>query len=150
MEDEKSQPQAQLKPKKKKIIQSFGKRKDAVARASMLQGKGIIKVNSMPLSIWGTELSRLRIQEALSLAPEIAKDFDISVSVRGGGYSGQTEAVRQAVSRCIVQAGNKEVKQRFMDYDRNMLVVDPRRNETHHAGSASQRGSRRHEQRSKR
>ncbi|MFH0890022.1 MAG: 30S ribosomal protein S9 [Candidatus Aenigmatarchaeota archaeon] len=146
MEDEKSQP----KPKKKKIIYSFGKRKDAVARALMAPGKGVVRINSMPLSIWGTELSRLRIQEAFSLAPEIAKDFDISVNVRGGGYSGQTEAVRQSIARCIIQAGNKEVRQRFIDYDRNMLVVDPRRNETHHAGSASQRGSRRHEQRSKR
>lgn len=146
MEEDKAQP----KQKKKKTIYSFGKRKDAVARASMSPGKGVVMINSMPLGIWGTELSRLRIQEAFSLAPEIAKDFDISVSVRGGGYSGQTEAVRQSIARCIIQAGNKEIRQRFIDYDRNMLVVDPRRNETHHAGSASQRGSRRHEQRSKR
>ncbi|MBI4177699.1 MAG: 30S ribosomal protein S9 [Candidatus Aenigmarchaeota archaeon] len=139
------------KPKKKiKTIHSFGKRKDAVARAAMYPGKGLITVNSMPLNLWGTEFSRMRVQEPVMLTPELSKDFDFRVTVRGGGYSGQTEAVRQAVARCLAEAGNKETRQRFVDYDRNLLVVDPRRNETHHAGSASRRGSRRHEQRSKR
>ncbi|MBI3412823.1 MAG: 30S ribosomal protein S9 [Candidatus Aenigmarchaeota archaeon] len=139
------------KPKKKvKTIHNFGKRKDSVARATMTPGGGGVKINSMPLSIWGTEFSRMRIQEPIMIASELSKDFDFSVSVKGGGYSGQTEAVRQSIARCLAQAGTKEIKQRFMDYDRNLLVIDPRRNETHHAGSASRRGSRRHEQRSKR
>lgn len=141
----------ELKPKKKaKVIQNFGKRKDAVARATMKPGKGVITINSMPLNLWGTEFSRMRIQEPMMLASELSKDYDFKVTVRGGGYSGQTEAVRQSIARCLTQAGNKEIKQRFVDYDRNLLVIDPRRNETHHAGSASRRGSRRHEQRSKR
>ncbi|MBI1971852.1 MAG: 30S ribosomal protein S9 [Candidatus Aenigmarchaeota archaeon] len=139
------------KPKKKaRLIHCFGKRKDAVARATMAPGKGRVMINSMPLGSWGTEFSRMRIQEPVMLASELSKDFDFRVTVRGGGYSGQTEAVRQSIARCLVEAGNKETKHRFVDYDRNLLVVDPRRNETHHAGSASRRGSRRHEQRSKR
>jgi len=136
--------------KKIKLIQNFGKRKDSVARATMAPGKGKITINSMPLGIWGTEFSRLRVQEPVMLASELSKDFDFNVTVRGGGYSGQTEAVRQSIARCLAQAGTKEIRQRFVDYDRNLLVIDPRRNETHHAGSASRRGSRRHEQRSKR
>ncbi|MBI4167453.1 MAG: 30S ribosomal protein S9 [Candidatus Aenigmarchaeota archaeon] len=139
------------KPKKKiKAIHSFGKRKDAVARATMTPGKGLVVVNSMPLGLWGTEFSRMRVQEPIMLASELSKDFNFKVTVKGGGYSGQTEAVRQSIARCLVEAGNKETRQRFIDYDRNLLVIDPRRNETHHAGSASRRGSRRHEQRSKR
>ncbi len=149
MEEEKNQKEQ--KPKKKiKIIQSFGKRKDSVARATMRPGNGNITVNSMSLGVWGSDVSRLRVQEPLMLVPELAKESDFRVVVRGGGFSGQAEAVRQAIARCLVQAGNKEIKQRFVDYDRNLLVIDPRRNETHHAGSASRRGSRRHEQRSKR
>ena len=140
----------QKSKKKVKVIQNFGKRKDAVARATMMPGKGSVTINSMPLGLWGTEFSRMRIQEPIMLASELSKDYDFKVAVRGGGYSGQTEAVRQAIARCLTQAGNKEIKQRFVDYDRNLLVIDPRRNETHHAGSASRRGSRRHEQRSKR
>ncbi len=144
-------PVKEQKPKKKtKVIHSFGKRKDAIARAAMTPGKGVVTINSMPLALWGTEFSRMRIQEPIMLASELSKDFDFRVTVRGGGYSGQTEAVRQSVARCLAEAGNKETKQRFIDYDRNLLVVDPRRNEMHHAGSASRRGSRRHEQRSKR
>lgn len=139
------------KPKKKiKLVQNFGKRKDSVARATMTAGKGRITINSMPLGVWGTGFSRMRIQEPIMLAAEFSKDVDFNVVVRGGGYSGQTESVRQAIARCLAQAGTKEIKQRFIDYDRNLLAVDPRRNETHHAGSASRRGSRRHEQRSKR
>lgn len=140
---------AEKKPKKKKVIQSFGKRKSSVARASIVPGRGRVKINSSPLEVWGNELARMRIREPLLLAGEKASEYDFNVTVYGGGISSQAEAIRMSIARCFVKA-EKDLKSRFLDYDRNLLAFDPRRNEPHHAGGASQRGSRRHKQRSKR
>lgn len=139
------------KPAKPKIIVATGKRKTAVARAKVIAGVGKISVNSVPLEIWGNEMHRVWIQEPLQLAGELAKSVNITVEARGGGSSGQAEASRMAVAKGLVEfSKDKTLRQRFLEYDRNMLVYDPRRNEPHHAGGASKRGSRRHKQRSKR
>ncbi len=140
---------AEKKPKKKKVIQSFGKRKSSVARASIEAGKGRVMINSCPLELWGTEFLRMRLKEPLLLAGEKASEYDFIVTVYGGGLSSQSEAIRMSIARCFVKV-EKDLKATFLDYDRHLLVFDPRRNETHHAGGASQRGSRRHKQRSKR
>ena len=81
----------------------------------------------------------------------MAKNVDIKVNSRSGGVVGQAEAIRMAIARGILQfSKDKNLKNKYMQYDRNLLVYDPRRNEPHHAGGASKRGSRRHKQRSKR
>ncbi len=134
-----------------KIIFATGKRKNAVARARVAAGTGRVLVDSKPLEIWGNEPLRLWVKEPLVLAGDAAKSVDISVKARGGGISGRSEAIRMAIAKGIVSfSKNRELRQAFMEYDRNMLVYDPRRNEPHHAGGASKRGSRRHKQRSKR
>jgi len=137
--------------KEPKLIFTIGKRKDAVARATVTPGKGRIFIDSVPLDLWSTEFLRMRVKEPIFIAGELAKNLDIDVSVRGGGTTGQTESVRMAIARGIVGfTRNEDLRQKFIQYDRNLLVFDPRRNETHHAGGASKRGSRRHKQRSKR
>lgn len=136
---------------KAKVIVSLGKRKDAVARAKIFPGTGKVIINSRPLELWGNELLRMRIKEPLILSGEFAKKVDISVNVRSGGTTGQTEAIRMAIARGLLNfSGSEELKQKFLQYDRNLLVFDFRRTEPHHAGGASKRGSRRHKQRSKR
>jgi small subunit ribosomal protein S9 len=139
------------KEKRSKEIFTTGKRRRAVARAKVSAGSGQIFINSVPLELWGNEPLRLWIKEPLILAGDVAARVDIKVSTRGGGIAGQAEAARMAIARGLVEfSGDKNLREKFMQYDRNLLVYDPRRNEPHHAGGASKRGSRRHKQRSKR
>jgi small subunit ribosomal protein S9 len=139
--------------KKEKTILEVGKRRLAIARAVIKEGTGKVFINSRPLDVWGTPVLRLWVKEPLILAGDVAKSVDIHVNVRSGGIVGQAEAVRQAIAKALVRySKDKKLKQKFLEYDRNLLVYDPRRNEPHHASGkgASKRGSRRHKQRSKR
>jgi small subunit ribosomal protein S9 len=139
------------KKKKEKRIIETGKRKLAVAKASIREGSGRVKINSEPLEFWGSDFFRMKVREPLVLSEDLAGKVNINVKVSGGGTTGQTDAVRMAIARALVSfSKDKKLKERFIQYDRNMLVFDPRRNEPHHAGGASRRGSRRHKQRSKR
>ena len=138
---------------KKKFVLSVGKRKIAVARAKIEPGNGKVWINSKPLELWGTEFLRLMIKEPLLLAGDYAKKVDIYVNVKSGGLAGQAEAIRQAIAKGLVEFfGDEKLRQKFLQYDRNLLVRDPRMNEPHYSSGrgASKRGSRRHKQRSKR
>ena len=132
--------------KKKELIQTYGKRKKAIARAIAKPGKGIIIVNNKPLDLFEPEMLKLMIKEPLILAGDV--DLDININSSGGGIFGQASAIRQCIAKALVEY-DKSLKEKFMEYDRNMLVSDPRRTEPHKP-SASKRGPRRHKQRSKR
>ena len=111
------------------IIES-GKRKTAVARATIRLGKGKIRINKTPLNILMPIIARDKISEPLLLSEELLKDFDIDVDVRGGGYMGQAEAARMAIARAIVKWSKSEgFKEILLTYDRAMLSGDPRRKE---------------------
>jgi len=140
------------KREKAKKTYSFatGKRKRAVARAKVEAGKGKITINSKPLDIWANEVLCLWVKEPLIIAGDLVKSVDITANVKGGGVSGQAEAVRVAISRGLVKfSKDKKLREKFMEYDRNLLVYDPRRTEPHKP-SRSRKGARRHKQRSKR
>jgi len=137
------------KREKKKTVLTVGKRKRAIARASFRKGSGMIKINSKPLELVKPELIRLKIEESLKIAGDAWKQFDVKVNVRGGGPMGQAEAVRQALARGMVELVGGDLKQRYLSYDRNLLVYDPRRTEPHKPPRSSQ-GPRRYKQRSKR
>jgi small subunit ribosomal protein S9 len=141
---EKSKPE-----EKPGMLLTVGKRKKAVARARFRPGKGIIRINSLPLGMTENELMRLRLQEPLMIAGEAWRGFDIRVNVRGGGSMGQADAARQAIARGLVELLGGNLRQRYMAYDRNLLVFDPRRTEPHKPPRSSQ-GPRRYKQRSKR
>jgi len=132
--------------KKKELIQTYGKRKKAIARAIAKPGKGIIIVNNKPLDLFEPEMLKLMIKEPLILAGDV--DLDININSSGGGIFGQASAIRQCIAKALVEY-DKSLKEKFMEYDRNMLVSDSRRTEPHKP-SASKRGPRRHKQRSKR
>ena len=135
---------------KKKSFVTTGKRKTAVARARIKEGKGRVVINSRPLSIWGNEVLRLWIKEPLVIAGDVVNSLDIFVNVRGGGVSGQAEAARVAIARGLVKfLKDKKLRERYMAYDRGLLVYDSRRTEPHKP-SRSRKGARRHKQRSKR
>ena len=140
------------KPKEKKetgVIFTTGKRKRAVARATIKPGSGKILINGKPLEIFKNEILKLRLQEPFILAGDGWKSYDFTVNVKGGGVMGQTDAIRQAIARGLVEIFGNELKQKFLEYDRNLLVYDPRRTEPHKPPRSSQ-GPRRYKQRSKR
>ena len=113
-----------------KVIHVAGKRKRAIARATIREGKGIIRINSQRLETWEPRLSRLRLMEPVLLGAEVAKKVNIDVDVEGGGWQGQTEAARLAIARGLVQfSRSKQLKQEFLEYDRNLWVADVRRGE---------------------
>lgn len=112
----------------KKVVNVSGKRKSAIARATVREGRGRVRINRYPLEIYEPELARLIMQEPLLLAGERAKKVDIDIRVRGGGYMGQAEAARTAIARGLVEFfGDEELKNHFLSYDRSLLVNDPRR-----------------------
>jgi small subunit ribosomal protein S9 len=137
------------KDSKKTGIFTVGKRRKAVARATIKPGKGTVKINNIPLDVIGNEMNRLRMQEPLILVGDDWKKFDIRVNVKGGGSVGQSEAARQAIARALVEMLGAKVKEEFTKYDRNLLVFDPRRTEPHKPPHSSW-GARRYKQRSKR
>jgi len=137
---------------KKQLPQSVfvtGKRKRAVARGFFRPGKGVIKVNSVPLELAQPEVIRLRMMEPLLILGEGWKKFDGKITVRGGGPQGQADAVRQVIARGLSELLGPEARKAFLSYDRNLIVYDPRRTEPHKPPHSSW-GPRRYKQRSKR
>lgn len=115
--------------KKTKVTHTSGKRKRAVARATLTPGEGKVKINNRALETWGTELLRLRIKEPLILSGKHAAAFDFHITVRGGGVTGQTDAIRLAIGRALVEVDPK-LKSVLADYDRMLIVADVRRKES--------------------
>ena len=114
-----------------KVILVSARRKTAVARAIIREGKGRVKINGIPLEIYQPELARWKMLEPLLLAgDEVTSKVDIDVNVRGGGIMGQASAVRTAIARALVEwTQSQELKELFLKYDRHLLVEDPRQAE---------------------
>ena len=87
---------------KKDMIRTTGRRKTAVASVRLRPGSGTIVVNQRSLEVYfPRDTSRMRILEPLELT-ETNGQYDLIVSVRGGGSSAQADAVRHAISRALV------------------------------------------------
>ncbi|MBI2125013.1 30S ribosomal protein S9 [Candidatus Woesearchaeota archaeon] len=126
---------------KKEIIHAQGKRKQAIARATLKPGNGKVTVNGLYLHNYGTELLRMRIAEPLTLAGEDAQKVNFEVHVSGGGVNGQADAIRLAMARALVQYDVK-LKKTFDEYDRLLLVADVRRKETRKPNDSRARAAR--------
>jgi len=126
-----------------------GKRKTAKARATVEDdGEGTLRINSRPLHTY-REMFQDRVKEPLTIAgEEVFGDLEINVDTEGGGIQAQAEAARMAVARALVEhTGNEDLERDFRDYDRNMMVEDPRRTETRKP-SQSSKGARHKQQKS--
>ncbi len=126
-----------------KIVVS-GKRKTAVAKATIWDGDGIVTFNKRPLSFL-SNLQQLEINEPLVIAEDtLGKlNFNIDINVKGGGIACQVEAGRLAIARAIVKwAKNNALKDAFLMYDRNMLIADTRRKEACKPGDSKARAMR--------
>ncbi len=114
--------------KAEKVIVASGKRKSAVARASVREGKGLVRVNSIPVEIYEPDLARVVIMEPLTLAGDKSSKVDIEVNVMGGGVMGQANASRTAIAKGLVQfLKDEDLERMYTKYDRSLLVSDPRR-----------------------
>jgi len=111
-----------------KVVVASGKRKSAVARASVRKGRGLVRINSVPVEIYKPDLARVVIMEPLTLAGEKSTKVDIDVNVMGGGVMGQANASRTAIAKGLVQfLGDEDLERMYVKYDRSLLVSDPRR-----------------------
>ena len=136
--------------KKERVLQAVGKRKRAIARATIRKGSGKIRINSTLLDLIEPRYKRMRIKEALILAGDLANMVDIDVNVSGGGSWGQADAARTAIANALVDFSKDDnLKGVYLDYDRSLLISDARRTEPHKP-SRSSAGPRRSKQQSKR
>lgn len=111
-----------------KSMSASGKRKTAIARATVHKGAGRVRINSVPAEIYTPEIARMKILEPVILADEKCKGVDIDVEVSGGGIMGQACAARTAIANCLVKyLGDTELEALYRSYDRSLVVSDPRR-----------------------
>jgi small subunit ribosomal protein S9 len=113
------------------VTNTSGKKKTAIARATVTDGEGRIRINSQPVELVEPETARLKMLEPFRIAEADARDsVDVEIDVQGGGVSGQADAVRTAIARGLVQYTNDaELRDAFIEFDRSLLVNDSRRSE---------------------
>jgi small subunit ribosomal protein S9 len=113
------------------VTNTSGKKKTAIARATVREGEGRVRVNSRPVELVEPEPSRLKMLEPFRIADDdLREDIDVEVHVEGGGVSGQADAVRTAIARGLVQHSNDaELRDAYMEFDRSLLVNDVRQTE---------------------
>jgi small subunit ribosomal protein S16e len=121
-----------------KVVYTHGKKKNAIANAVVQEGHGTITVNRIPLQNIEPKTLRIKIFEPiLLLGVKHFAGLRIKVRVQGGGSIAQLYAARMAISKGVVAWKQKyvdeeekaEVRRTLMNYDKNLLVADPRRME---------------------
>jgi len=115
----------------KKIINTTGKRKMAVAKATVQKGIGRVRINEQPVELYEPDVCRIKIMEPLKLAQEHVDKVDIDVIVSGGGIMGQASAIRTAIAKGLLEyTADPALKIAFLSLDRGLLVSDSRIKET--------------------
>ncbi|MCA9487154.1 MAG: 30S ribosomal protein S9 [Nanoarchaeota archaeon] len=109
------------------IIHKSGYRKTSVARATVKKGKGLVLVNNQPYKEYQPNVDlQLKLLEPLLISGMEAK-VDVTLNVFGGGQNSQVDAMRQAIAKALVElSGSEELKRKFVEYDRSLLVADTR------------------------
>jgi small subunit ribosomal protein S9 len=113
-----------------KTIHVSGKRKTAIARATLNDGTGKVRINRVIIDAYEPRLARQKLREPILLAGDVVDKVNINVNVTGGGPMSQAEAARLAIARALAQY-TKRLEKVFHSYDRHLLVADVRRKETH-------------------
>ena len=132
-------------------VQAFGRKKSAIAVSYCKKGRGLIKINGCPIELVEPELLRYKVFEPiLLLGRERFAIMDLRIRVKGGGFTSQIYAIRQAIAKSVVsyyqkyvdEAQKKEIKEILVSYDRSLLVADPRRCEPKKFGGPGARARR--------
>jgi small subunit ribosomal protein S16e len=93
---------------KPKQVQTFGRKRAAVAVALCKEGKGLIRLNGQPMHLIEPVMMRIKAMEpVLLLGRDSFAGIDIRVRVTGGGHSSQVYAVRQAVAKAVIAYAQK-------------------------------------------
>jgi len=104
-------------------IHKIGRRKTAVARVYLSEGEGKITINKKELNnYFTTGTLQYKVNQPLMLTNNEG-NFDLSVSVKGGGITGQAEAVRLAISRAMCEL---DAENRLALKPEGLLTRDPR------------------------
>jgi len=105
---------------------STGKRKTSIARVTLTEGTGNIKVNNKELlEYFGRETLKMMIMQPLELL-ELVESFDIIAKVHGGGIAGQAGALQLGISRALLHANEENRKPLRQN---GFLTRDPRMKE---------------------
>jgi small subunit ribosomal protein S9 len=105
------------------IVHKIGRRKTAVARIYLSEGKGNITVNKKDYkSYFTTGTLQYKVQQPLMLTNNL-ESYDIKVNVYGGGVTGQAEAIRLAITRALV---HMDPEHRIILKPEGLLTRDPR------------------------
>jgi len=114
-----------------KVLLTSGKRKTAVARATVRTGKGRVRINNVPVEIYEPLIARDKILEPLRLAGDnVWKQLDIDIRMSGGGFMGQADAARTAIARALLRwTKSSHLQTLFAEYDRTLIAGDHRRRE---------------------
>ncbi|KAI1292282.1 40S ribosomal protein S16 [Halotydeus destructor] len=119
-------------------VQVFGRKKTAIAVSYCKRGNGNVKVNGRPLDMLEPQALKYKLLEPiLLLGQERFAGVDLRIRVKGGGQVAQVYAIRQAIAKSLVayyqkyvdESSKKEIKDILIQYDRTLLVSDPRRSE---------------------
>ncbi|MBQ6587687.1 MAG: 30S ribosomal protein S9 [Butyrivibrio sp.] len=104
-----------------------GRRKKSIARVYLVSGNGNITINKRPIDeYFGLETLKVIVRQPL-VATETADKFDVVVTVRGGGTTGQAGAIRHGISRALLQADSDEYRPTLKKA--GYLTRDPRMKE---------------------
>jgi len=117
---------------KKESLIIGGKRKTAIAKATISEGIGRVLINNLPYENLDF-FKKLYLDEPIEITKKIIGNFnfDISVNVKGGGSESRIEASRLAIAKALIRfTKSNELKKAFSNYDKNLLIADTRRKET--------------------
>ena len=104
-----------------------GRRKSSVARVYLVSGSGNVTINKRPVDeYFGLETLKMIVRQPL-VATETNDKFDVIVTVRGGGTTGQAGAIRHGISRALLQADSDEYRPTLKKA--GFLTRDPRMKE---------------------
>ncbi|MDO5482611.1 MAG: 30S ribosomal protein S9 [Bacteroidaceae bacterium] len=91
-------------------INALGRRKSAVARVYLTEGTGKIIINKRELAdYFPSELVQFVVKQPLNLLG-VAEKYDIKATLTGGGYTGQSQALRLAIARALVKINEEDKK----------------------------------------
>ena len=115
------------KSKTEKIMfYGTGRRKQAIARVRLVEGKGNITINGKSIDeYFGEETLRVIVKQPLTVTNTLSK-YDVIAKVQGGGFSGQAGAVRHGIARALNEA-NGEYRPALKS--NGFLTRDPRKKE---------------------
>ena len=96
------------------VINAIGRRKSAVARVYLSEGSGKITINKKDIDVYfPSAILQYVVRQPLALL-DVAGKYDIKVNLDGGGFTGQSQALRLAIARALVKI-NAEDKKNLKD-----------------------------------